>query len=253
MDDLKDHEIYYASSIKNLNQFEKITLDKTSYHVKPIEDKTNKTIPIDKTFIVTKDFDRFKTIVSMSSSAFNTDSSIASLNLRILVNEKEGQDLSDYLQAFADENAMYIVDQKEQWEVLQVFSGGFLFLGVLLSIVLTIITSLVLYYKQINEADQDRKRYLILKKLGVSDKLATRTIKRQMYSVFLSPVIVAVIHNFVASKIVSTMLKRLGVDSYWIYFKNLLIVSILFVWVYLIAYLLSQKAYKHIVWSDSQN
>lgn len=248
LDDLKDDEIYYFSSNNEFNEFKEISIAGKTYQVRPIEDKSDKSVAMDRTFIVTQDFESFQNIVSFSRSVADDGPLIGTLGFNMLVNEKEGEDLSTYLKDFAAENTMAIASQKEQWEFLQGFSGGFFFLGILLSIILTIITSLVLYYKQISEAEEDKKRYEVLRKLGVSEKMATKTIQRQMGSVFLSPIIVAVIHNLFASKIMATMLRLFFIHSYWIYFRNFMIVSAVFVIVYLIAYKMSQRAYKNIVW-----
>lgn len=250
LDHLEEDELYYVSTKSSLNHFDKIDIAGKTYKVKYVEDKSDKRIALDKTFVITKDFNTLKEIVAISSAHKNIGLPSGTLNVTVLINQKDGQDLSEYLEEFAVQSSMDFLSQKEQWEFLQGFSGGIFFLSILLSIVLTVITSLVLYYKQISEAEEDRNRYLILKKLGVSEKIATKTIRRQMRSVFLSPIIVAVIHNIVGSKIISAMLRLFGIGSHWNYFKNLILVSAIFVLVYLVAYKLSQNAYKTIVWND---
>ncbi len=251
LDTLKDDEIYYVSTNKKFNAFRKIKIDGKTYSVKPVDDKSSKNIVLDKTFIVTKDFKTFEHIITVNSSVKHNGLPMGSLSLVTRINEKDGQDLSSYLRDFAQQNGMEMQSKREQREFLQEFSGGFFFLGVLMSIVLTIITSMVLYYKQISEAEQDRRRYAILKKLGVSEKMAKKTIQRQMRSVFLSPVIVAVIHNLVAGKMIAIMLRLFHVTSYWVYFSNFTVVAIIFVAVYIIAYRLSKRAYENIVWREA--
>ena len=55
-------------------------------------------------------------------------------------------------------------------------------------------TVLIIYYKQISEGYDDRERYQIMQKVGMSKKEVKRSIRSQVLSVFFLPLVVAVIH-----------------------------------------------------------
>lgn len=48
--------------------------------------------------------------------------------------------------------------------------GGFLFIGIFLGIIFLMATTLIIYYKQISEGYDDRERYQIMQKVGMSKK-----------------------------------------------------------------------------------
>lgn len=252
LDNLLDNEIYYTatnrSTSRNLD-FDKIKILGQTYNTKQIEYKSSNNISIDTIFIVVKDYETFQKIIAETIFEYKKNMMSGGINIKIMIDELE-KDLSEYLKKFADENSMEYYSQKDMWEFVQEFSGGFFFLGVLISIVFTIITSLVLYYKQVAEAEEDKCNYNILKKLGVSESVAAKTIKRQMKSVFLMPIIVAIIHNIIASFIITKLLMLFGENSYFAYFKNLMIVAILFTIIYLLIYNIAQKSYRQIVWNE---
>ncbi|MDO5755366.1 MAG: hypothetical protein Q4P28_03955 [Tissierellia bacterium] len=245
--ELKEDEIYYTTSIHRYHAFKEMKIADKVYKVKEFEikDQSAKNIAIDTTFILVKDHKALEEILHfMRKEAPDTN-----LYLRILANDSPGTNHEKNLQAFAKEQGGKFFTQRENQEFIEGFAGGFLYLGIMISIVLTIMSSLILYYKQIVEGHHDQKQFAILKKLGISEKMAIETIGRQMRSVFLFPIIVAVIHNLVASKIMAQLLRLFKIRSYLIYFQNLLLVSIAFIAVYVICYKIAQNAYRKIVWS----
>lgn len=48
--------------------------------------------------------------------------------------------------------------------------GGLLFIGIYLGILFLMATVLIIYYKQISEGYEDRERYQIMQKVGMSKK-----------------------------------------------------------------------------------
>lgn len=114
--------------------------------------------------------------------------------------------------------------------------GGLFFIGIYLGSMFIMATVLIIYYKQISEGYDDRERYQIMQKVGMSKKEVKRSIRSQVLSVFFLPLVVAVIHVAVAFKV---MTKILGV-------LNLTNVS-LFAVFYIIVYSITAKEYYRIV------
>ena len=126
-------------------------------------------------------------------------------------------------------------------------TGGLLFLGVFFGILFLVITVLVIYFKQITEGYEDKERFAILQKVGMSDKQVKETINRQILWVFFLPLVVAICHTVVASKIICVMLQ-----SFELYNSALVLICIavtcaIFALIYLIVFKLTAKVYYRIV------
>ena len=72
--------------------------------------------------------------------------------------------------------------------------GGLLFLGILLSVVFLFGTVLIMYYKQISEGYDDKARYEIMEKVGMSNDEVKKSITSQVRMVFFLPIILAACH-----------------------------------------------------------
>ena len=140
------------------------------------------------------------------------------------VDDKEYEDtlvkLKDGIknQLTGDGRSVYDVSSRSemihnQYEI----NGGFLFLGVLIGIIFLTGTVLITYYKQISEGYEDREKYQIMKKLGLSDNLIKKTTDSQICLMFYGPLIVAAIHCIVASKIIFRLLGLFGVSDALLY------------------------------------
>lgn len=126
-------------------------------------------------------------------------------------------------------------------------NGGFLFLGVLIGIIFLTGTVLITYYKQISEGYEDREKYQIMKKLGLSDDLIRKTTASQIGWMFYAPLIVATIHCIVASKIIFRLLGLFGVGDVSLYVICLVSVIAIFAFIYFIIFGLTSRVYEKIV------
>ena len=126
-------------------------------------------------------------------------------------------------------------------------NGGFLFLGVLIGIIFLTGTVLITYYKQISEGYEDREKYQIMKKLGLSDDLIRKTTASQIGWMFYAPLIVATIHCTVASKIIFRLLGLFGVGDVSLYVICLVSVIAIFAFIYFIIFGLTSRVYEKIV------
>ena len=170
------------------------------------------------------------------------------------VDEKEYEDtlvkLKDGIknQLTGDGRSVYDVSSRSemihnQYEI----NGGFLFLGVLIGIIFLTGTVLITYYKQISEGYEDREKYQIMKKLGLSDNLIKKTTDSQICLMFYGPLIVAAIHCIVASKIIFRLLGLFGVSDALLYMICLGDVLLIFALIYFVIFKLTSKVYTNIV------
>lgn len=76
--------------------------------------------------------------------------------------------------------------------------GCYVFIGAFLGILFILSTGSILYYKQLTEAYEDKERYSILKKIGVSKKETRNAVVKQLALVFGLPILVALFHSAAA-------------------------------------------------------
>ncbi|WPC44301.1 ABC transporter permease [Clostridium sp. JS66] len=76
--------------------------------------------------------------------------------------------------------------------------GCYVFIGAFLGILFILSTGSILYYKQLMEAYEDKERYGILKKIGVSKKEKRHTVVKQLALIFGLPVLVSLFHSIAA-------------------------------------------------------
>lgn len=88
--------------------------------------------------------------------------------------------------------------------------GGLFFIGVYLGIMFLMATVLIIYYKQISEGYDDRKRYQIMQNVGMSKAEVKRSIRSQVLIVFFLPLVMAVIHITVAFGVITKLLAVLN-------------------------------------------
>lgn len=161
-------------------------------------------------------------------------------------NEKIIGDIYDYEWSKNDINvrANEIYDVRESIEQLY---GGFLFIGIFVGILFLMATTLIIYYKQISEGYEDKQRFEILKKVGMSDKEVKRTIKNQIVLVFFLPVIVSAIHVAVSFRIIKIILSMLSMGESPMYLLCTIVTVVVFCIIYTIVYGITAKTYYRIV------
>lgn len=125
--------------------------------------------------------------------------------------------------------------------------GTFLFLGIILGFVCLFSTALIIYYKQISEGYEDRVRFQIMKKIGMSETEVKKTIGSQIILVFFLPLIVAGIHVVFASPILLRLMKLLLLASDSLFFICLAITFAIFAIVYILIYTGTARTYYKIV------
>ncbi len=126
--------------------------------------------------------------------------------------------------------------------------GGLLFLGCFVGILFLMATVLIIYYKQISEGYEDRSRFEIMMKVGMSHEEVKRTIRSQILMVFFIPILVAIIHVAVSFRIVKMLMSvlSLGNNSTLFIISTVVTVVIFFV-IYTIVYAITARAYYNIV------
>ncbi len=95
--------------------------------------------------------------------------------------------------------------------------GSLFFLGLFLGLLFTMAAILIIYYKQMSEGRDDRERFQIMQKVGMSRLEVKRTIQSQVLIVFFLPLLAAGLHTGFAFPIINRVLaifSLAGTDFY---------------------------------------
>lgn len=125
--------------------------------------------------------------------------------------------------------------------------GGLFFLGIFLSILFTIAAVLIIYYKQISEGYDDKKRFEIMQKVGMTEQEVKKSIHSQVLTVFFMPLITAGIHTAFAFPLVRKILLMLQLDDTNLYILCTVASFAFFALAYGVIYLLTARVYYKIV------
>lgn len=132
-------------------------------------------------------------------------------------------------------------------EKIQSMNGGLLFIGVLFSLVFMMCLLLIMYYKQISEGYEDQNSFSIMQKVGMSDKEIRSTIHRQILQVFFLPLLGAVLHTIAGLFMVNQLFATLRFFNTGLIIRCAVGVTIIFIMIYGLCYLMTAKTYYGIV------
>lgn len=104
----------------------------------------------------------------------------------------------------------YVETKESGWSDFMSLYGGLFFLGIFLGTLFLLATVLIIYYKQVSEGYEDKERFAIMQKVGLSRREAKKTIHSQILTVFFLPLITAGIHIAFAFPAVNRILRAIG-------------------------------------------
>ncbi|MCP1109883.1 ABC transporter permease [Ohessyouella blattaphilus] len=128
-----------------------------------------------------------------------------------------------------------------------VLVGGLLFIGTYFGALFLMATVLIIYYKQISEGYDDKERFGIMKKVGMSKREISKAIKSQVLLVFFLPLIVAVVHVFFAFPVVRKLLAILYLENVGIFMIATAVTILVFALIYCLVYVITAREYYKIV------
>ena len=122
-----------------------------------------------------------------------------------------------------------------------------LFIGIYVSVMFAVAVILIMYYKQISEGTDDRKRFAILQNVGLEQKQIRRIINDQVVLIFFVPLGMAAIHLCFAFPMLQRILRAIGQINASLFILVTLISFGLFALLYIIAYRLTARTYYRMV------
>ena len=125
--------------------------------------------------------------------------------------------------------------------------GGLFFLGIFLGTLFLMATVLIIYYKQVSEGYDDKERFEIMQRVGMSKQEIRKTIRVQILMVFFLPLIFMMIHIAFAFPIITKLLALFGLMNTQLFLAATIGTIVIFASIYALIFNLTAKTYYKIV------
>ena len=126
-------------------------------------------------------------------------------------------------------------------------NGGLLFIGLFLGAMFLMVTVLIIFYKQISEGYEDKERYAIMEKVGMSNAEVKRSIRTQILTVFFLPIGAAVLHVVMAFPMIKWILAAFSLNNTALFALCVAATALVFLLIYLLVFALTSRSYYKIV------
>lgn len=237
-----------------------LVLENRSYHVKEIKQFENtedfETIAdmMDEYYyVIVNDVQDMERLWQLQKDIYQENSSSISRQVRLDIDgdsEQKKECFENIKTALGPEQAKarILIDSRQSSldEFYQIY-GGFLFLGLFLGILFLMITVLIIFYKQISEGYDDKERFSIMEKVGMSNDEVKATIRSQVRTVFFLPILMAAIHVGMAFPMIKRLLSLFGLSNTALFTGCMAGTILVFTLIYLLVFLKTSKTYYKIV------
>ena len=252
---LKDDEALLFSNTANYGKLELTLGDKTLKIVKELEtfaDIEKKKIPMSKDYILIvndpialhtsllpeKESDM--SYVTMFDTSSTYDSGLTEKEYLSFENDLLNTVKRNITDAYMESRLM----SRDSFYTLY---GGMFFIGLFLGTLFLMATVMIIYYKQISEGYDDKERFEIMQKVGMSMSEIKSTIKTQIVMVFFLPLIFAIIHIGFAFEVITRLLAVFNFVNVSLFFLCTVGIILAFAIIYFIVYFITARAYLKIV------
>ena len=237
-----------------------LVLENRSYHVKEIKQFQNtedfETIAdmMDEYYyVIVNDVQDMERLWQLQKDIYQENSSSISRQVRLDIDgdsEQKKECFENIKTALGPEQAKarILIDSRQSSldEFYQIY-GGFLFLGLFLGILFLMITVLIIFYKQISEGYDDKERFSIMEKVGMSNNEVKATIRSQVRTVFFLPILMAAVHVGMAFPMIKRLLSLFGLSNTALFAGCMAGTILVFALIYLLVFLKTSKTYYKIV------
>ena len=237
-----------------------LVLENRSYHVKEIKQfentedfKTIADIMDEYYYVIVNDVQDMERLWQLQKEIYQENSSSISRQVRLDIDgdsEQKKECFENIKTALGPEQAKarILIDSRQSNldEFYQIY-GGFLFLGLFLGILFLMITVLIIFYKQISEGYDDKERFSIMEKVGMSNDEVKATIRSQVRTVFFLPILMAAIHVGMAFPMIKRLLSLFGLSNTALFTGCMAGTILVFTLIYLLVFLKTSKTYYKIV------
>jgi len=237
-----------------------LVLENRSYHVKEIKQfqntedfETIADIMDEYYYVIVNDVQDMELLWQLQKEIYQENSSSISRQVRLDIDgdsEQKKECFENIKTALGPEQAKarILIDSRQSNldEFYQIY-GGFLFLGLFLGILFLMITVLIIFYKQISEGYDDKERFSIMEKVGMSNNEVKATIRSQVRTVFFLPILMAAVHVGMAFPMIKRLLSLFGLSNTALFAGCMAGTILVFALIYLLVFLKTSKTYYKIV------
>ena len=237
-----------------------LVLENRSYHVKEIKQfqntedfETIADIMDEYYYVIVNDVQDMERLWQLQKDIYQENSSSISRQVRLDIDgdsEQKKECFENIKTALGPEQAKarILIDSRQSNldEFYQIY-GGFLFLGLFLGILFLMITVLIIFYKQISEGYDDKERFSIMEKVGMSNNEVKATIRSQVRTVFFLPILMAAVHVGMAFPMIKRLLSLFGLSNTALFAGCMAGTILVFALIYLLVFLKTSKTYYKIV------
>lgn len=204
----------------------------------------NSVAVFDSYYVIVKDMDTVKDIFKnyevQQSYNYGFDMSGASDDEKLEFYEE----ISKEFESSYGANVECVIEARQSFFAVY---GGLFFLGIFLGILFLLATVLIIYYKQVSEGYDDRRRFEIMQQVGMSKEEVKKTIHSQVLMVFFLPLAVAGVHIAFSFRVITKLLAVLNFTNIKLFALCTVITVLIFAVFYAVIYFLTAKTYYKIV------
>ena len=205
---------------------------------------------IDTYYVVVKDNADVKKIESALKKKLNMSDEEGEVynyvGFNISDKTKEAKVIENFKQLEKESN-INIEGKAENETNFKGFYASFLFIGVFISMIFVVSQVVIMYYKQISEGYDDKGKFGIMRKVGLTDRQIKQSIRSQVLMIFFAPLAIATLHTVVAYPFIEKILKLFLATDNNVFLIALAVTIAVFAVFYLIVYLITSRIYYRII------
>lgn len=141
----------------------------------------------------------------------------------------------------------YVEGRAENEEAVHTLYGGIFFLGIFLGTMFLMVTVMIIFYKQTSEGYDDKERYEIMEKVGMSNAEVKKSIQSQVRMVFFLPIVTAAIHVAAAFPMLRRLLVMFNLTDTQLMIECMIGTLLVFLVIYYLVFKLTSRTYYKIV------
>ena len=141
----------------------------------------------------------------------------------------------------------YVEGRAENEEAVYTLYGGIFFLGIFLGTMFLMVTVMIIFYKQTSEGYDDKERYEIMEKVGMSNAEVKKSIQSQVRMVFFLPIVTAAIHVAAAFPMLRRLLVMFNLTDTQLMIECMIGTLLVFLVIYYLVFKLTSRIYYKIV------
>lgn len=251
---LNEDEAVLFSNTTNYGKSELKLGNKTFKIIKELEafaDIKKKQIPMSKDyFLIVKDpIALYKALLPDEDSDITYIATFDTSSIDDNLTEKDYLIFENELASSIDRNISdaYMESRLLSRDSFYMLYGGMFFIGLFLGTLFLMATVMIIYYKQISEGYDDKERFEIMQKVGMSMAEIKSTIKTQIVMVFFLPLIFSIIHIGFAFNVITRLLAVFNFVNISLFLLCTVGIILAFAIIYFIVYFITARAYLKIV------